>query len=64
MAGNVLQTGNTFLKGTQILSFLVAFAKLRKVTISFIMFVCLSTRPSSHMKQLDANWMDFRDFYI
>jgi hypothetical protein len=62
MAGNVLQTGNTFLKGKEILSFLVAFAKLRKATISFIMTACLSTRPSFRMKQLGAHWTDFHEF--
>jgi len=35
--------------------FLGAFAKLRKVTISFIMFVRLSVR----MEQLGYRWTDF-----
>jgi hypothetical protein len=29
--------------------FLGAFAKLRKMTISFVMYVCLPVRPSVHL---------------
>ena len=32
-----------------------ASAKLRKGTISFVMHVCLSVRPSVHMEQLDSH---------
>jgi hypothetical protein len=38
------------------LLFLGAFAKLRKVTISFVMFV----RPSVRIEQ-GSNWMDFHE---
>ena len=45
------QEGNIeFLMGP----FLGAFAKLRKVTISFVMFFCLSVR----MEQLGFHWTD------
>jgi len=37
--------------------FLGAFAKLRKVTLSFVMSVCLCVR----MEQLGFYWTDFRD---
>jgi len=56
MAGNLLRTGNIFL------SFLAALAKLRKATLSFIMSVRLSTRPSFRVKQLGAHWTDFYEF--
>ena len=36
-----------------------AFARLRKATISFVMSVCLSLRPSVHMEQLGSHWTDF-----
>ena len=39
--------------------FLGAFAKLRKVTISFIMFVRLSVR----MEQLGYRWTDFHKIW-
>jgi hypothetical protein len=35
--------------------FLEAFAKLRKATISFVMYV----RPTALMEQLDSHWTDF-----
>jgi hypothetical protein len=43
-----------------------AFAKLRKQTVSFVMFVwlsvrlsvCLSVRPSVRMEQLASNWVN------
>ena len=46
-----------------------ALAKLRKVTISFIMFVFLSVYlsvyPSIRMQQLSFNWTDFHEtFYF
>jgi hypothetical protein len=37
--------------------FLGAFAKLRKVTIIFVMSVC----PSVRMEQLGSNWTDFHE---
>ena len=43
-------------------SFLRAFAKLRKVTIRFVMFVCLSVRPSAGTTRL--HWMDFHENFI
>jgi len=36
-------------------SFLSTFAKLQKVTISFVMHVCLSV----HMEELGSHWRDF-----
>jgi hypothetical protein len=39
----------------EIPNFLGAFAKLRKATISFVMFVC----PSMRMEQLGVHWTDF-----
>jgi len=41
--------------------FLGAFAKLRKVTISFIMSICLSVPPSVRMEQLGSHWTDFHE---
>ena len=38
-------------------SFLGAFAKLRKTTISFVM----SVRPSYRMEQLGSHWTDFHE---
>ena len=35
-----------------------AFAKLRKATISFIMFVGLSACPSVRMEKLGPHWTD------
>ena len=40
---------------TQNVGFLYASAKLRKATISFVMFVC----PSVRMEQLGLHWKDF-----
>jgi hypothetical protein len=36
---------------------LVAFAKLQKVTIGFV----ISVRPSVRMEQLDFHWTDFHE---
>jgi hypothetical protein len=41
--------------------FLGAFAKLRKVTLSFVMSVRLSVRPSFRMEQLGTHWTDVHD---
>ena len=38
-----------------------AFAKLRKATISFVMYVCLSVYPSVSMKQLGFDWKYFHE---
>ena len=35
------------------------FAKLRKVTVTFVMSDCLSL--SVHMEHLGSHWMDFRE---
>ena len=37
--------------------FLGAFAKLRKVTVSFVMSVC----PSVRVKQLGSHWTEFHE---
>jgi hypothetical protein len=39
---------------------LVAFAKLGKSTISFVM----SVRPSVRMEQLGSHWRDFHEIFI
>jgi hypothetical protein len=39
-----------------------AFAKLRKVTNSLVMFVCPSVRPSVRM-ELDSHWTDFQEIW-
>jgi hypothetical protein len=56
-----------FLRNRQIsfmyykLSFLlVAFSKLPKMTVSFIISVCVSV----HVEQLSSHWMDFNEIYI
>ena len=40
--------------------FLRAFAKLRKVTVSFVMSVC----PSVRMEELDPNWTVYEILYL
>ena len=49
------------------MSFLGAFEKLREVTITFFLSICLSVRPSIRMtlevKQLDSHWMDFHEIW-
>jgi len=35
------------------------FAKLRKATISLVMYVRLSDRPSVRMEQLNSHWTNF-----
>jgi len=42
-------------------NFVSAFAKLRRGTISFIMFVCLSVCSSVRMQQLASHWTDFHE---
>jgi len=44
-----------------IYEFLGAFAKLRKVTISFVMPVRLSLCSSFPMEQLGSQWTDFSE---
>ena len=41
--------------------FLDAFAKLRKATTSFIMYVCPTVRPFARMEYLGSNWTDFHE---
>ena len=36
-----------------------AFAKLRKATISFVMSVSPSVRPSIRVEQVSSNWTNF-----
>jgi len=43
----------------QNLKFLRAFAELRKATLSFVMAVFLSVRPSFRMEHLVSPWVDF-----
>ena len=38
---------------------LVTFAKLRKATISFVMSLCPSVRPSARREKLCSHWTDF-----
>jgi hypothetical protein len=38
-----------------------AFEKLRKRTISFVMSVCLSVRPSVRVEQLGCHWQEFNE---
>jgi hypothetical protein len=38
-----------------------AFAKLRKVTISFVVSVCSSVLPSIREEQLGSHWTDFHE---
>jgi hypothetical protein len=33
--------------------------KIAKATISFVISVCLSTRPSFRVEQLGSHWTDF-----
>jgi hypothetical protein len=40
-------------------SLLSASAKVRKATMSFVMSVCLSVRPSISIQQLGCHWTDF-----
>jgi hypothetical protein len=39
------------------------FWKLRKATISFVMSVRLSVRPSVHTEQLGSHWTDFHEIW-
>jgi len=38
-----------------------AFERFRKVTVSFLMSVCLSVQPSDRMGQLGSQWTNFRE---
>jgi len=40
-----------------------AFTKLQKVTISFVMSVCLSNHPSVCMEQISSHWMNFYEIW-
>jgi len=44
--------------------FLGAFAKLRIVTISFVMSVCPSVRLSVQVEQLGSHWTDVHEILI
>jgi hypothetical protein len=54
-------TAGTILQAYSITQFLGAFVKLRKATISFVMSVRLSIRPSVHMEQLGSHWTVFHE---
>jgi hypothetical protein len=56
----VLCTVNTLLKSVR---FVGAFAKLQKVTISFVMSLCLSVRPSVSMERLGSLWSTLIKFH-
>ena len=43
--------------------FLGALTKLRRVTIGFVMSVCLTVRPSVRTEQLSSHWTDFHDIW-
>jgi len=45
------------------LSFLSAFAKLKKSTTSFVTSVCQSFRPCFRMEQLCYHWTDFYEIW-
>jgi len=45
----------------QSLMILGAFAKLRKVTISFVVSVCLFVCPSARTEQVGSHWTDFHE---
>ena len=55
--------GNTVLKKSIARLFLDAFAKLQKTTISFVMSVRPSARPSLRMEQLGSHWTDFHEIW-
>ena len=38
-------------------------AKLQKVTISYVLSVCLSAHPSVHKEQLSSQWTDFQEMW-
>jgi hypothetical protein len=42
-------------------AFIGAFEKLRKATISFVMYVPLSVRLSVRMEKLGSHWSDCRE---
>ena len=44
-------------------SFLGAFTKLRNATVSFVMSVRTSVRPSARMEQLGCHWTDFDEIW-
>ena len=45
-------------------SVLGALAKLRKATISFVMSIRLSVRPSFRMEHLGSHWTNFHDIRV
>ena len=40
---------------------LAAITKLWKAAITFVMFLCLSVRPSVRPEQFDSHWTDLHD---
>jgi len=60
-SGYVQVTGAHLEEFLNNVSFLGALAKFRKETISFVMSVSSSVRPSVHMKQLCSHWTDFHE---
>ena len=72
---HVTQSLALFTKAIQLLVFeisdtqefqpvLGAFAKLRRVAISFVMSVRLSLCSFDRTEELGSHWIDFLDFYI
>jgi hypothetical protein len=47
-----------YINSVHALSFLGAFAKLRKATINFVISFCPAVCPSARMEQLDSHWTD------
>jgi len=56
----IYQSMQNFKHISRYMRFLGAFAKLRKATISFVMSVCLSVRPSVRM-ELGSHRTDFHE---
>jgi hypothetical protein len=55
--------GNAVFKKSIAWPFLDVLAKLRKATISFVVSVRPSARPSVRMEQLGSHWTDFREIW-
>jgi hypothetical protein len=45
------------------ITFLGAFAKFQKATVSFVTFVCPSVRPSVRVEQLGSHCRDFHEIW-
>ena len=50
-----------FVSGRNVQHFLGAFAKLRKVTVSFVMSVCPTVCVSVRVEQLGSHWTDLHE---